>query len=418
MEVSFENTLRGLLGVLAAPTPNPVSVSFQIECDTVHAPPLPAGLLRPVVKDVAEVRVAACAAHLGARHPVRAVLDELDGIRRDRLGEARPAGARVVLSPAIKERVAAGGAVVEALFVGVHVLTGERTLGRRLAQDGVLLWREPLAPLLVGVGQLGGRRILAKPDRTAHAGPAEAAVSVWDLVEVLLVVALSVVERAGGRDLRGNRIIAGTPQGLLVGVAALLGGPALLVVGVVDRRAVLRAFVVALAHPLRRVVGLPEHREQVPVGDLLGVEGDEHSLGVPGTAAANLLVGRVRREAPRVADRRRVDAVDLPEPTLCTPEAAEAEDRGAHTLEKGRLKGRAEHGVPLGNGERRLLPSGERLCGRDHGELMAIEKHLLPPHRWVLWPKARASVGNSFVHLHCLLTLDRTRRLSDHVPSV
>src|SRR5919112_857152 len=198
MEVSFGITLRGLLGVLAAPTPNLALVPLQVECDTVHAPPLPAGLLRPVVKDVAKVRVAACAAHLGADHPVRAVLDELDGIGRDRLGEARPAGARVVLRPAIKERVAAGGAVVEALFVGVHVLTGERALGRRLAQDSVLLRRELLAPLLVGAGQLVGHRNLAEPDRAAHAGPTEAAVSVWDLVEVLLVVALGVVERAGG----------------------------------------------------------------------------------------------------------------------------------------------------------------------------------------------------------------------------
>src|SRR5215207_10422893 len=258
---------------------------------------------------------------------MRAVLDELDSVRRDRLSEARPARARVVLRAAIEERVAAGGTVVEAVFVGVHVLAGERVLGRRLAQDGVLLWREPLAPLLVGVGKPVARRILAEPDRTAHAGPAETAISVRNLVEVLLMVALGIVERAGGRDLRGNRIIAGTPQGLLVGVAGLLGGPALLVVRAVDRRAVLRAFVVALAHPLCRVVGLPEHREQVPVGDLLGVKGDEHGLGVPGTAAANLLVGRVQREASRVAGRRRVNAVDLPELALGAPEAAEAKDR-------------------------------------------------------------------------------------------
>src|SRR5215217_5031767 len=400
MEVSFGITLRGLLGVLAAPTSNLALVPLQVECDAVHAPPLPAGLLRPVVKDMAKVRVAACAAHLRADRPVRAVLDELDGVGRDRLGEARPAGARVVLRPAIKERVAAGGAVVEALFVGVHVLTGERTLGRRLAQDGVLLRREPLAPLLVGAGKLVGRRILAKPDRTAHAGPAETAISVRNLVEVLLVVALGVVERAGGRDLRGNRIIAGTPQGLLVSVAGLLGGPALLVVGVVDRRAVLRAYVVALAHSLCRVVGLPEHREQVSVGDLLGVKGDEHGLGVPGTAAANLLVGRVRCEASRIADRRRVNAVDLPELTLGTPEAAEAKHRGAYTVGEWRPEGRAEHCVPLRDAERRPLPTGKRLGGRDHLGLVATKEHyLLPPHRRVLWPKAQASLRFSSVHL-------------------
>jgi hypothetical protein len=89
---------------------------------------------------VAKVGVAARAAHLGADHPVGVILDELDGIRRDGLGEARPAGARVVLRAAVEESIAARGAMVEAIFVGIYVLTRERALGRRLAQDGVLLW--------------------------------------------------------------------------------------------------------------------------------------------------------------------------------------------------------------------------------------------------------------------------------------
>src|SRR3712207_5951708 len=123
------------------------SAPFQLERNAVHAPPLPPSLLRTVVEYVAEVRVAARAAHLGADHPVGAILDKFDGIGRDRFGEAWPAGARVVLRAAVEESVAAGGAVVEAVIVGIHVLTGERALGRSLAQDGVLLRREPLAPL-------------------------------------------------------------------------------------------------------------------------------------------------------------------------------------------------------------------------------------------------------------------------------
>src|SRR5215208_3271755 len=63
-------------------------------------------------------------------------------------------------------------------------------------------------------------------------------------------------------------------------------------------------------------MGLPEHLEQVPVRDLLRIEDDEHGLGVPGSSAANLLVGRVRCEASRVADCCRVNALDLPEFTL------------------------------------------------------------------------------------------------------
>src|SRR5215207_8772390 len=104
------------------------SAQFQVESDAVHAPPLPPSLLRTVVEDVAEVRVAARAAHLGADHPVRAVLNELYGLRRDGFSEARPAGARVILCAAVEERVATSGAVIETVFVGVHVLTGERTL--------------------------------------------------------------------------------------------------------------------------------------------------------------------------------------------------------------------------------------------------------------------------------------------------
>src|SRR5919199_260414 len=353
------------------------SAPFQVERDAVYAPPLPTGLLRTILEDVAEMRVATRAAHLGADHPVRAILHELDGVRRDHFGEAWPAGARVVLRSAVEERVAAGGAVVETIFVGVYVLAGEWTLGRRLAQDGVLLRRQALLPLLVGAGQLVARCTHPETDRAAHAGPAQATVTIGNLVEVLLVVALGVVERAGGRDLRGDRAVTGMPPRLLIRVAGLFGGPTLLVIGVVDRRAVLRAYVVALAHPLRWVVGLPEHREQVTVGDLLAVEDDEHGLGVPGTSATNLLVGRVRCEAPRVADRRRIDAVDLPELALGPPEAAEAEDRGAHTLGKRWLDWRAEHGVPLRNVERRLLPTGKRLTGRDYLGLVAIKEH---PH--------------------------------------
>src|SRR5215216_7937363 len=104
-------------------------------------------------------------------------------------------------------------------------------------------------------------------------------------------------------------------------------------------------------------MGLPEHCEQFSVGDLLRIEDNEHGFGMSGSSAADLLVGRVRREAARVADRRRVNAVDLPEFTLGPPEAAEAKDRGAYTVGEWRPEGRAEHCVPLRDAERRLLPT-------------------------------------------------------------
>ena len=72
------------------------------------------------------MRAAACTAHLGAYHIVRVVLDQFDGVRRDRLREPRPAGARVILCAAVEERVAAGGTMVEAVIVGVNELACER----------------------------------------------------------------------------------------------------------------------------------------------------------------------------------------------------------------------------------------------------------------------------------------------------
>src|SRR5215217_3910784 len=102
---------------------------------------------------------------------------------------------------------------------------------------------------------------------------------------------------------------------------------------------------------------LPEHREQFPVGDLLG--------------------GGVLCEASRVADCCRVNAVDLPELALGPPEAAETKDRRARTLGEGRLEGRAEHGVLLRNGEGRLLPAGKSLGGLDHLGLVATKEHSL-----------------------------------------
>src|SRR5690606_20512240 len=77
----------------------------KLEREAVHAPALPAGFARTVVEQVPEMRAAASAAHLGAHHTVRAVLVKRHRVRRDGFGEARPAGAGVVLRRAVEQRV-------------------------------------------------------------------------------------------------------------------------------------------------------------------------------------------------------------------------------------------------------------------------------------------------------------------------
>src|SRR5206468_6517252 len=82
------------------------------------------------------------------------------------------------------------------------------------------------------------------------------------------------------------------------------------------QRAVLRADVVSLPHALGRVVVLPEEAQDLVVAGLRGVEDDEDDLGVARPTGAGLLVGRVRREAARIAHRGRIDAGRLPEDAL------------------------------------------------------------------------------------------------------
>src|SRR5581483_715114 len=199
--------------------------------------------------------------------------------------------------------------------------------------------------------------------RAGDPGPLEAAVAAGDLVEVLLVVLLGVVEGPRGRDLGRHRPEPPLAQGRVVGRAGPLRLLALRVAGREDRRAVLGADVVALAHALGRIVLLEEGPQEVYITQAPRVEGDEHRLGVAGPARAHLLVGRVRRVAALVADGRRVDAVEAPEQALGAPEAAEREVGDLDPVREGRLDRRAEHGVALGDGEGGRVPARQGLSG-------------------------------------------------------
>src|SRR3954451_1560148 len=215
----------------------------------------------------------------------------------------------------------------------------------------------------------------SETDRAAHAGPAQAAVAVGDLRQVLLVVVLGVVELAKGRDLGRDLAVAGLAQALGERGLRRLRGRALGLGAVEDGRAVLGAHVVALAHALGRVVVLPEELEDLLVGDLLGVEDDQHGLRVAGLAAAGLFVGRVGRVAARVADRGRVDALGLPEHALRAPEAAHADDGGLQVLRERRLDRRAEDGVRRGGGNR-VRAAGKGVLRLHHAGLRAKNEHM------------------------------------------
>src|SRR5690349_15812713 len=151
---------------------------------------------------------------------------------------------------------------------------------RRTGTALVVGWGEPMLPTY------------PRPpagSTTGHTRPAEPAVPVGVLGQVLLVVILGVIERPGRGDLGRDLAVAGVGQRLVVGVARRPGGSRLLVGEGVDSRPVLRADVVALAHPLRRVVRLPEDLEHVFVARPGGVEDHEDRLGVPGPPRADLL---------------------------------------------------------------------------------------------------------------------------------
>src|SRR5262245_55316833 len=105
---------------------------------------------------MAEMAAAGGAVDLRAGHEERAIRLRGDGRGIRRVGEARPAGARVELGARIEELRAAPGTAVHAFAVLVPILAGEGSLGALLAEDVVLLGGQSLSPSLIARGD--GRR--------------------------------------------------------------------------------------------------------------------------------------------------------------------------------------------------------------------------------------------------------------------
>src|SRR6202011_4502208 len=96
---------------------------------------------------------------LGARRTHRMVRaqDHRVGVRR--VEERRPAAVRLEFLCAAEQFGAAGPALVDALGLGVGVLTGEWPLGAGATQHVELLWVELSAPLVVGELHLRARHV-------------------------------------------------------------------------------------------------------------------------------------------------------------------------------------------------------------------------------------------------------------------
>ena len=76
------------------------------------------------------------------------------------------------------------------------------------------------------------------------------------------MVVLCEIKLAGGRDLGGDRAITLGRQSFFVGGLRLPCGAQLRIAIGIDRRAILRADIVALAHALRWIVAFPERLQQ------------------------------------------------------------------------------------------------------------------------------------------------------------
>lgn len=109
---------------------------------------------RTIVEYVSQVGITLGAENLGTAHKKALVRFGADVLALHRLGEARPARAGIKLGVGIEEGGTAADTGVGAWILAVVILAGESALGAFLTRNTVLLWRELLAPFLVGLTDL------------------------------------------------------------------------------------------------------------------------------------------------------------------------------------------------------------------------------------------------------------------------
>src|SRR6185312_9070570 len=146
-------------------------------------------------------------------------------------------------------------------------------------------------------------------------------------------------------------------------------------------RTILGTDVIALTHPLRRVVAFPKRLQQLIVRYLLGIEYHEYHLGMTGAARAHFFISRVGGMTSGIARGGRKDIVaEFPEFALGSPETAEAEHRLLQACRIRRLQLAAIDEMACRRRDR-LGSARQRLSGAGQCSGLAHEQHGLPPGR-------------------------------------
>src|SRR5712691_2778837 len=190
---------------------------------------------------------------------------------------AHSTATRIWNAPIFCSSISAGtftcGASAEAVMAVPSVPCGNILAGNRTTNDvpAAMDWSRPTV-VWIEVLFRGHRGA----DRAAHAGAAEPAIAHRVLGEILLMIILGEIERRRVADLGGDGSVTFRSQRLGVGGLRSFGSRALRRIERVDAGAILRADVVALAHALGRIVGLPKRLEQALVGDPARVEDHQH----------------------------------------------------------------------------------------------------------------------------------------------
>src|SRR5580693_607746 len=184
------------------------------------------------------------------------------------------------------------------------------------------------------------------------------------LRQILLVIVLRVIELRCFRDLCRDLPFARCPESNLVYALGLFSRLTLLRVQYVDCRAILRACIVALAHPLSGIVRLPENPQQGLVGNNFRIVDHPHNFSMTREAGAHLFVCRIGCVPASVAHCSRIHPGKLPEKLLRPPKTSEPEYRLGKPSRKRRYHAPTAHKMSLRNGEPGAPSRKCVLCGR------------------------------------------------------